>query len=101
MLCLTRANLMDIKLTSQFKKDIKKLKSSRKGSAVKVILQNEIIPNLLIRAELASKYKDHSLIGDWIPARECHLFPDTLLIYRIEADSLILVRLGSHAELFG
>ena len=92
---------MDIKLTSQFKQDIKKQKSSRQGSALKVILQNEIIPNLLIRAELAAKYKDQSLIGDWIPARECHLFADTLLIYRIAGDSLILVRLGSHAELFG
>lgn len=92
---------MDIRLTSQFKKDIKKLKSSRKGSAVQAILKNEVIPALLVGAELPSKYKDHSLIGDWIPARECHLFPDTLLIYRIEADTLILIRLGSHSELFG
>ena len=32
--------------------------------------------------------------------RECHLSPDWLLIYKIEGSTLILVRTGSHSELF-
>jgi addiction module RelE/StbE family toxin len=32
--------------------------------------------------------------------RECHIQADWLLIYRVEADELRLVRTGSHAELF-
>ena len=43
---------------------------------------------------------DHQLKGDYKDCRECHLSPDFLLIYKIEAETLILVRCGSHAELF-
>ena len=92
---------MEIRLTSQFKKDIKKLKSSRKGKTVEDILKTQVFPTLLSGEALSEKFKDHALIGDWIPSRECHIYPDTLLIYRIEFDTLILVRLGSHSALFG
>ncbi|WP_417880565.1 type II toxin-antitoxin system YafQ family toxin [Vibrio sp.] len=45
----------------------------------------------------------HILQGNWKPHRECHLQPDLLLIWDIDLESneLILVRCGSHAELFG
>ena len=92
---------MDLRLTSQFKKDIKKLKSSRKGKAVEDILKTQVFPILMNRKALPERFKDHALINDWVPSRECHIYPDTLLIYRIEMDTLILVRLGSHSELFG
>jgi len=41
--------------------------------------------------------------GDkWGDHRECHLRPDLLLIYRKpNPETLQLVRLGSHSELFG
>ncbi|MUU69568.1 type II toxin-antitoxin system mRNA interferase toxin, RelE/StbE family [Helicobacter pylori] len=32
--------------------------------------------------------------------RECHIKPDILLVYLVKDDELILVRLGSHSELF-
>ncbi|MGK0304733.1 MAG: mRNA interferase YafQ [Gammaproteobacteria bacterium] len=92
---------MEIRLTSQFKKDIKKLKSSSKGKTVEDILKTQIFPTLLSGKVLPEKFKDHALIGDWVVSRECHIYPDTLLIYRIEFDTLILVRLGSHSALFG
>ena len=60
---------------------------------------------------------DHPLKGPWQGHRECHLRPDLLLIYRKspqpesgtsrsrkEEDriaTLQLIRLGSHAQLFG
>jgi len=40
--------------------------------------------------------------GEWADHRECHLRPDLLLIYRKpNPETLQLVRLGSHSELFG
>ncbi len=34
--------------------------------------------------------------------RDCHLRPDLVLIYRkVDEETLQLVRLGSHSELFG
>ena len=92
---------MEIRFTSQFKKDIKKLKSSRKGNAVEDILKTLVFPTLLSGKELSESFKDHALLGNWVPSRECHIYPDTLLIYRIEFDTLILIRLGSHSALFG
>ena len=49
---------------------------------------------------LATKYRDHALTGQWRDFRDCHVRPDLVLIYRkTDADTLQLVRLGSHSEL--
>jgi mRNA interferase YafQ len=43
---------------------------------------------------------DHALTGDMKKYRDCHVKPDLVLIYqKSEDDTLLLVRLGSHAEL--
>ncbi len=50
---------------------------------------------------LPEKFRDHALKGDWIPARECHVRPNILLVYRKAPGELRLLRLASHSELFG
>lgn len=43
---------------------------------------------------------DHALSGEWADHRDCHVRPDLVLIHRKpDADTLELVRLGSHSEL--
>ena len=38
--------------------------------------------------------------GDFAGCRNCHIRPDLVLLYeKMEADKLLLVRLGSHAVL--
>lgn len=51
---------------------------------------------------LKSKYRDHALTGSWKGYRELHVQPDLLLIYWVDglSVSLVLVRSGSHDELF-
>jgi mRNA interferase YafQ len=45
--------------------------------------------------------RDHQLEGNWSGYRDCHLWPDLLLIYaKPLPDVLRLVRLGSRSELF-
>jgi mRNA interferase YafQ len=45
--------------------------------------------------------RDHALSGNWSGYRDCHLWPDLLLIYaKSSPDLLQLVRLGSHSDLF-
>ncbi|MCH7522026.1 MAG: type II toxin-antitoxin system YafQ family toxin [Candidatus Marinimicrobia bacterium] len=39
--------------------------------------------------------------GEWSAFLEGHIDPDWLLIYRRTETALILVRTGSHADLFG
>ncbi len=92
---------MEIRQTSRFKKDLKRTLKGRKGPGVEKVLKEVVMPALITGEPLGEKYRDHALVGDWIPARECHVFPDTLLIYRLDGNYLILVRIGSHAELFG
>ena len=44
----------------------------------------------------------HPLKGNWKNFMECHIENDTLLIwFDKENDTIELVRLGSHSELFG
>ena len=55
----------------------------------------------LIRQEPpTARHLDHPLRGIWKGYREAHIEPDWLLIYRVEANALLLVRTGSHSDLF-
>ena len=88
-----------IRQSGQFKRDLKR---ESKGQHRK-ILQSEfvaIVAALAADRPLESRHRDHALSGDWKNHRDCHVRPDLVLIYRKpDADTLELVRLGSHAEL--
>ena len=59
-----------------------------------------LLADLLADNPLHPRYRDHALTGEWKDHRDCHLKPDLVLIYRKpDADTLQLVRLGSHSEL--
>lgn len=50
--------------------------------------------------QLAEKYHDHALSGEWKDHRDCHIKPDLVLIYKKpDPEQLQLVRLGSHSDL--
>jgi mRNA interferase YafQ len=50
--------------------------------------------------QLSNNRRDHALTGNWKDHRDCHVKPDLILIYRKpDAETLQLVRLGSHSEL--
>ncbi len=87
---------MEIVRKNQFKKDFK-LSEKQNKDLNKLY---EIVRKLSLKENLESKYKDHSLKGEWKESRECHLEPDWLLIYTVKEDYLILERLGFHSELF-
>ncbi len=88
--------MFELLRTSQFKRDVKRAKKrSEDTDRLKTVIL------LLARGSaLPAKYKDHQLKGVYKDCRECHLEPDWLLIYRIEANVLQLVRTGTHADLF-
>lgn len=89
--------MLDIFLTTQFKKDYKKVKKAKDTS-----LLFEVIDILRNEETLPARYRDHILSGNYKGMRECHIAPDWLLIYRINKQKLVLVlsRTGSHSELF-
>ena len=88
--------MLEIEYSKSFKKAFKKLNENEKK------LTKNIIWQLANNEELASKYKDHALIGGYKGFRECHIKPDLLLIYKKQNEILLLtcVEIGSHSELF-
>ncbi|MFA6439928.1 MAG: type II toxin-antitoxin system YafQ family toxin [Bacteriovoracaceae bacterium] len=50
--------------------------------------------------KLDSHFKDHPLQGEFKDCRECHIQPDWLLIYMLTSSELVLVRTGTHSDLF-
>ena len=89
--------MLDIFLTKQFRKDYRKISRARDISPLL-----DIIDMLRNGKKLPERNRDNALTGEYRGMRECHIAPDWLLIYRIDAGSLILVlsRTGSHSELF-
>ncbi len=90
--------ILKINYTKKYKKDYKKLQKQNYN----LEKLNLIIENLKCGETLESKYKDHSLYGEYIGCRECHIEPDWLLIYQIKNNNLILIlmRTGSHSNLY-
>ena len=60
-----------------------------------------VIANTLTRDILPdARYHDHALSGPWSDFRDCHVWPDLVLIYqKPDGKILRLVRLGSLARL--
>ncbi len=88
-----------IRYTGRFKRDYRREKSGRHAKALDAALM-EVVDQLAADAPLPRRNFDHPLTGDWADHRDCHIRPDLVLIYRKpDAESLELVRLGSHSEL--
>ena len=53
---------------------------------------------------LGPEWLDHSLTGDWVGHRECHIGGNFLLIYKLDdtakVGQVVFVRAGTHADLF-
>ena len=82
--------------TNQFKRSYKKLRLNDEEDLAYI----DVVYKLLSDEILSKKYKDHQLIGNMKAFRECHIKPDILLIYQIENETLKLIDIGSHSELF-
>lgn len=59
-----------------------------------------IIKTLCVGRDLPAPFRDHPLRGEFEGYRECHIEPDWLLIYERTDAEIVLVRTGTHADLF-
>lgn len=89
--------MLEIKQTSQFKKDLKVAIRQHRD----LTLLEDVIDTLARQEPLPAQHRDHALTGNFSHHRECHITPDWLLIYQVNEKALILslTRLGSHAKL--
>ncbi|OFW81074.1 MAG: hypothetical protein A2887_01020 [Alphaproteobacteria bacterium RIFCSPLOWO2_01_FULL_40_26] len=85
-----------LKEENKFRKDLKLTK--RRGKNIEKL--KEVVYKLANGHALPPKNRDHNLSGNYSGFKECHIEPDWLLIYRITEIELILIRTGTHADLF-
>ncbi|MDP3889248.1 MAG: type II toxin-antitoxin system YafQ family toxin [bacterium] len=88
--------MLTIVWQSQFKKDFRNAKNRGK----KLDRLTHILEKLQHNEQLPLKNKNHKLKGNYTNCWECHIEPDWLLIYQLTPDELILIRTGSHSDLF-
>jgi len=89
--------LLALKETTRFRRDIRRMQ--KRGKSFE--RYKEIILLLVHEKPLPPAFREHRLSGDWADFHEGHIEPDWLLIYRRTAEALILVRTGTHGDLFG
>jgi mRNA interferase YafQ len=91
--------MREVRYSARFKRDYRREKSGRHAKRLDRLLMDVV--NLLAADQLLPRRNvDHPLSGEWKDFRDCHIRPDLILIYRKpDADTLEMVRLGSHSEL--
>jgi len=83
--------------TAQFKRDLKTCRRRHWDLG-----RLERVLDALVAGEpLPAVHRDHPLVGNWRPKRECHVAADWLLVYETTATEVRLARTGTHADLFG
>ena len=88
---------LELLTTTAFEKDMRRIR--RQGKDLDKL---DAIVNLLQEQErLPERCRPHPLRGDWTGHWDCHVEPDWLLLYKLTGKALVLVRTGSHTELFG
>lgn len=85
-----------LRASSAFRKDLKRI--GRQGLDLTKL--ETIIDRLRSGKPPPAQNKPHPLKGEWKTYWDCHIEPDWVLIYRVNADEVLLARTGSHADLF-
>jgi mRNA interferase YafQ len=69
-----------------------------------ILYSHAVVHELMNDRPLDAWHREHVLAGEYAGVRECHIEPDWLLIYDLEGErdsgTLVLIRTGSHSELF-
>lgn len=92
--------MREIERSNQFKRDYKRELRGLYGRTLANDLAR-VLRSLAADIALEPRYRDRPLRGSFAGYRDCHIRPDLVLIYaKPDADTLQLVRLGSHSELF-
>ena len=67
--------------TKQFAKDVKRMR--KRGKDIEKL--KAVVTHLASEQALEPRYRDHALAGEWKNCRDCHLEPDWILIYWMNA----------------
>lgn len=88
--------MLQVVTTNKFESDVRKMVRNGKEAnllwdLVDILISEEVIPE---------EYRDHELTGRWSGVRDIHIEADWLLLYKRINRELILLRTGTHQDLF-
>lgn len=88
--------MLDLSVHKVFTKELKKAQLNPANTVklflyISLLLNDEVLPAESLNHQLTGEYKD---------TREFHIAGDLLVIYRIESETLELLRIGTHSQLF-
>jgi mRNA interferase YafQ len=87
---------LEVRTTTAFERDLRRV--NKQGKDLDKL--ETIVDILQDREKLPARCHPHPLRGIWAGHWDCHVEPDWLLLYKVTDEALILVRTGSHADLF-
>jgi mRNA interferase YafQ len=85
-----------IRQQQRFLNDFKRQK--RRGKEIADLLA--VVELLAQDGDLPAAYRAHKLSGEWKGLWECHIESDWLLIYEVTPNEVLLIRTGTHQDLF-
>ena len=87
---------LNVVATTRYDKDAKRVR--KRGNDMARLLA--VVDALRNRRPLAERHRDHALTSDWQGWRDCHIEPDWLVIYDVTSTEVLLIRTGTHSDLF-
>lgn len=87
---------LDLRTTTAFERDVRRMEKQSKD----LDKLEKIVDLLQAQQPLPARCRRHPMKGVWAGHWDCHIEPDWILVYKLTEEALILVRTGSHAELF-
>ena len=88
--------MLKLKRHKLFIKDFSKISMSEQHYVKYIVYLSKLLED----KELPAKEKDHQLKAEWLNFREFHISGDLQVIYRINVETLELIRIGTHSQLF-
>ena len=88
--------MRDVIFQNRFKRDLKRMLKRGKNrddllTITYLLADNALLPPIT---------RPHKLSGQYAGYWECHIEPDWLLIYDVSDTDVVLIRTGTHADLF-
>jgi len=88
--------VLTIKRQKSFSKDLTKVKMSNQHYSKYILYLSTLLQEKVLPIEA----KDHPLSGHYQDTREFHISGDLLVIYFCTDSEVVLIRIGSHSQLF-
>ena len=86
-----------LRTTRRFERDVERARKRQKD----LDKLWTVVARLLAGERLDQSHHPHRLAGRWKRFWECHIEPDSLLIWHLDNDVLTLAGTGTHSDLFG